>query len=63
MVKRKVIVEFVFECDAEKTMEEQYECIREQIETDLNYYYQNDDDTAQMTELKVKAKWEVSKTE
>lgn len=48
--KRKVLVEFEF---AVKGTDEKkiQDCIRGQIFTDLNEYYQNDDDTAQMTSI------------
>lgn len=45
---KKVMVEFIFECDDNKTDEQIKKCLDNQIITDLNEYYQNDDDTAQM---------------
>lgn len=52
-MKVKATVEFIF--DAHGTPEQISKCIRWQIETDLNAYFQNDDDTAQMESVEVKS--------
>ena len=51
-MKKKIVVkvEMEFEVDGEK--EAIKESIGEQITSDMNVYWQNDDDTAQMTEIK-----------
>ena len=53
MKQVKAIAEFIFEVDNTKSFEQIVKCIERQIATDLNAYYQNDDDTAQMTNLTV----------
>ena len=50
----KVNVIFTFDIDETKSDMEIVECIQKQIFSDCNVYYQNDDDTAQMTNLEVK---------
>jgi len=49
--KLSVTVKFVFEVDGNK--DEVVKSIHNQINTDLNAYWQNDDDTAQMSEIKI----------
>lgn len=44
----KATVEFIFEVDRNQPTDKIHKCIERQIFTDLNAYWQNDDDTAQM---------------
>jgi plastocyanin domain-containing protein len=50
----KVIVEFDFDVDETKTKKQIKDCIKKQILSDLNAYWQNDDDTAQMKSVGIK---------
>lgn len=52
-MKKAINVKFIFEIDETKSEEEIRKCIEYQIYTDLNYYYQSDDDTAQMEEVEI----------
>lgn len=52
--KCKVNVTFEFEVDRKKSNKEIKDCIAEQILSDMNVYFQNDDDTAQLTKIKIK---------
>lgn len=51
----KAQVVFEFECDDKKTMKEIVQNITEQIICDMNSYYQNTDDTAQMKRVEIKS--------
>ena len=52
--KVKVKVEFIFETQGDNN-DKIIRCINDQIVTDLNEYWQNDDETAQMTEIKIQS--------
>lgn len=47
----KVKVEFIFECPDNAELDKITKSVTGQIVTDLNEYYQSDDETAQMVEL------------
>ena len=50
----KVTVEFDFDVDERKSKEQIKKCIKKQILSDLNAYWQNTDDTAQMDSISIK---------
>ena len=50
----KVMVEFDFDVDERKSKEQIKKCIIKQILSDLNVYWQNEDDTAQMKNITIK---------
>jgi len=60
-MKTKVIVEFVFETKGDT--KDIIECIEHQIYTDLNLYWQNDDDTAQMQLMEISKIQNISEAE
>jgi len=60
-MKTKVIVEFVFETKGDT--KDIVQSIDSQINTDLNAYWQNDDDTAQMELIQITKIQDISKAE
>ena len=54
MRKVKVTIYMDFEADEKQPFEKIVECINSQIFSDMNVYWQNEDETAQMTGIKIK---------